>query len=80
MRPGAPQSALGEFGRPSARGQEPPEVAWAGAWPNVPLGTVTDPPPPSPPSSPGCWLDADGWAAGVVVPLTAVVCVEPGRL
>jgi hypothetical protein len=62
-------------------------VAWAGAWPKVPLGTVTAPPPPSPPSSPGCWFAAEGWAAEgwaagvvVVVPLTAVVCAGPGRL
>ena len=56
-------------------------MAWAGAWPKVPLGAVTAPAPSLPPSSPGCWFAAEGWAAGVVVvPLTAVVCVGPGRL
>ena len=42
-------------------------MAWAGAWPKVPLGTVTAPLPPSPSSSPGCWFAANGWADGVVV-------------
>jgi hypothetical protein len=65
-------------GKPRRR-QEPPDTAWAGPWPKVPPGAVIAPPSSPPPSSPGCWLAADGWTAGVVVvPFTAVTCAGPG--
>ncbi len=66
-------------------GQEPPEMACAGAWlavlPGTVLpGTVEVPPSSLPPSSPDCPVPAEGVVAGVAaVPLDAV-WAEPGRL
>ena len=60
-------------------GQEPPEMACAGAWLVVPLGAVIPSPPPS---SSACRFAVKGCTpagVGVVVPLVSVTCAGRGR-